>query len=165
MGPGKGTSVSGAASSTSTACTMVPRSRSPESPWYSLESTTEAAATAVRHAATRNVRVAVSADLAADLMVPWRHPTLTVIYAASDLDLSDAGFVRAEGRVDATVVIRATSDTTLLQAFEPWPRTADGTPLADPLQQIWDLHDLGGDDRLDHAKRLTTSVLKRSLAP
>ena len=142
-----------------------PALRSPESPWYSLESAAEAAAAAVRHAVARNVRVAVSADLAADLTVAWRHPTLTVIYSDGHLDLTQAGFVPAEGRVDATLLIRPTSDTTLLQAFEPWPRTADGIPLADPLQQIWDLHDLSGHDRLDHANRLTTAVLKRSRVP
>ena len=34
-------------------------------------------------------------------------------------------------------------------------------PLADPLQQIWDLQDLGGADRLEAAGRLRQWLLAR----
>lgn len=61
------------------------------------------------------------------------------------------------------MLVRHTSDSTLLAAFEPWPRSADGVPLADPIQQIWDLHDLGGEDRLEAADRLRQAVLDRTL--
>lgn len=141
-----------------------PALSSAESAWYSLAPQSDAVRSVVSQAAANGIRVAVSADLAADLITPWRHPTLTVVYAARDLDLSDAGFVPAEGRVDAIIVVRTTPDTTLLQAFEPWPRTANNIPLADPLQQIWDLNDLGGHDRVDHAKRLATAVLRRNIS-
>ncbi len=86
------------------------------------------------------------------------HPG-PVVYTDRPLDLSAAGFVRAEGRVDATAVVRHTADTTLLAAFEPWPRIVDGVPLADPVQQIWDLHDLGGVDRIEAADRLRATML------
>lgn len=43
---------------------------------------------------------------------------------------------------------------TLCAAFEPWPRRVDDVPLADPVQQIWDLHDLGGEDRAEDTDRL-----------
>lgn len=39
----------------------------------------------------------------------------------------------------------------------------DGIPLVDPVQQIWDLHDLGGEDRAEAADRLRRAVLDRAL--
>lgn len=132
-------------------------------PWYSLVPMREQVGRLCDHAAVASTRVAVSADLAADLLASWRHPTLTAIYTDRPLDLTDAGFVRAEGRVDATVLVRHTKDSTLLAAFEPWPRERGGLPLADPLQQIWDLHDLGGEDRLEAAHRLRDAVLSGRL--
>jgi hypothetical protein len=134
-----------------------------EIPWYSLRPMHEQVDTLFVHATSTGTRVAVSADLAPDLLAPWRHPTLTIVYADDALDLTAAGFVRAEGRVDATAIVRHTSDTTLLAAFEPWKRHVDGLPLADPVQQIWDLHDLGGADRVEAADRLTTAVLDGEL--
>lgn len=134
-----------------------------EVPWYSLQPMHEQVATLCAAAESASTRVAVSADLAPDLLVPWRHPTLTVVYANAPLDLTTAGFVRAEGRVDATVIIRHTNDSTLLAAFEPWPRRVDDVPLTDPVQQIWDLHDLGGEDRAEAADRLRRAVVQRRL--
>lgn len=134
-----------------------------EVPWYSLRPMREQIDQLFVHANSTGTRVAVSADLAPDLLAPWRHPTLTIVYADDALDLTAAGFVRAEGRVDATAIVRHTSDTTLLVAFEPWRRSIDGLPLADPVQQIWDLHDLGGADRIEAADRLTTAVLDGKL--
>lgn len=134
-----------------------------EVPWYSLQPMREQVDLLCAHAAATGTRVAVSADLAPDLLAPWRHPTLTVVYADGALDLKAAGFVRAEGRVDATVLVRHTRDTTLLAAFEPWRRSIDELPLADPVQQIWDLHDLGGADRAEAAERLCAAVLNGKL--
>ena len=134
-----------------------------EVPWYGLQPMREQIDRICERAAASSARVAVSADLAPDLLAPWRHPTLTVVYADVRLDLSDAGFVRAEGRVDATVLIRHTSDTTLLSPFEPWPRQVESVPLADPVQQVWDLHALGGEDRVEAADRLAERILDRSL--
>lgn len=39
-----------------------------------------------------------------------------VVYADDALDLTATGFVRAEGRVDATAIVRHTSDTTRVGA-------------------------------------------------
>jgi hypothetical protein len=135
----------------------------PDTPWYSLLSMREQVAGVCSHAQRASVRVAVSSDLAPDLLAAWRHPTLTIVYTTDALDLSSVGFVRAQGRVDATLLVRHTSDSTLLAAFEPWPRSVDGIPLVDPLQQIWDLHDLGGEDRGEAADRLRRAVLDRAL--
>lgn len=131
----------------------------PEMPWYSLRPMREQIDVLCTHAKSSGIRVAVSADLAPDLVAPWRHPTLTVVYADQALDLAAAGFVRAEGRVDATAIVRHTGDTTLLATFEPWARVVDGVPVADPVQQIWDLHDLGGADRIEAADRLRATML------
>lgn len=132
-------------------------------PWYSLVPMREQVRRLCDHANATSTRVTVSADLAPDLLASWRHPTLTVVYTDNPLDLTAAGFVRAEGRVDATVLVRHTKDSTLLAAFEPWPRQRDGLPLADPLQQIWDLHDLGGEDRIEAADRLRRAVISGAL--
>jgi hypothetical protein len=136
---------------------------SPEVGWYSVRPVREQIERLCSAASDTSARVAVSADFAPDLLVPWRHPTLTAAYTDRPLDLTPAGFVRADGRVDATVLLRHTSDTTLLAAFEPWPRVVDDVPLADPVQQIWDLHDLGGEDRHEAADRLRAAILDGSL--
>ena len=135
----------------------------PDLAWYSLDPMREQLERSCAHARSTTTRVAVSADLAPDLLAAWRHPTLTVIYTADALDLTAAGFMRAEGRVDATVLVRHTTDSLLLASCEPWPRDVDGIPLVDPVQRIWDLHDLGGEDRAEAADRLRRAVLDRAL--
>ena len=130
-----------------------------EAGWYSVRPVREQIERVCAAASETSARVAVSADFAPDLLVPWRHPTLTAVYTDRPLDLTPVGFVRADGRVDATVLLRHTSDSTLLAAFEPWPRVVDGIPLADPVQQIWDLYDLGGEDRHEAADRLRAGIL------
>jgi hypothetical protein len=134
-----------------------------EAPWYGLQPMREQIERTCALAVASSVRVAVSADFAPDLIAPWRHPTLTVVYTDAPLDLTAAGLVRAEGRVDATVLVRHTSDTTLLSPFDPWPHQVERIPLADPVQQVWDLHALGGEDRIEAAGRLAERILDRSL--
>jgi hypothetical protein len=131
----------------------------PEVPWYGVQPLHEQTERVVAFAAKVSARVAVSADVAPDLLASWRHPTVAVVYTDTSLDLTAVGFVPAEGRVDATVLVRHTSDTTLLAPFPPWPRQARGVPLADPVQQVWDLHDLGGEDRAEAAGHLERKVL------
>lgn len=135
----------------------------PEVAWHSLQTMHDQVERACAHARMASIQTGVSADLAPDLLAAWRHPTLSVIYTAEALDLTAAGFVRAEGRVDATVLIRHTSDLSLLAAGEPWPRIVDSLPVIDPVQQIWDLHDLGGGDRAEAANRLREAVISRAL--
>ncbi len=69
----------------------------------------------------------------------------------------------AEGRADASIIIGCTSDATLLSPAPPWPKTVDGIALTDPVQQWWDLLDLGGEDRREAADRLRDAILQRSL--
>lgn len=136
---------------------------SPEVGWYRVRPIREQIERLCAAASETSTRLAVSADFAPDLLVPWRHPTLTAVYRDRPLDLTPIGFVRADGRVDATILLRHTSDTTLLAAFEPWTRIIDAIPLADPVQQIWDLHDLGGEDRHEAADRLRAANLAGAL--
>jgi hypothetical protein len=135
----------------------------PESYWYSTAPLPEQADRVRRGAEVAGSAIAFSADLAPDLLVPWRHPTLTIVYAAEHIDLESARFVPAEGRADATLVLRHTSDLALLRPSGNWPMEVDGLPLTDPVQQWRDLLDLGGEDRSEAAGRLRRAILDRTI--
>jgi DNA-binding transcriptional ArsR family regulator len=136
----------------------------PETFWYSTRPLIEQAERIADIAPGEGVALAFSADLGPDLLASWRHPTLTIVYADRDLPLDAAGLVPAEGRVDASILWRRTRDATLLTAPEPWPRIVDHVPLTDPVQQWWDLHDLGGEDRREAADRLRRAIIDKSIA-
>lgn len=140
-----------------------PATVEPDSHWYSTRSLSDQARRIVDVAARAQAQVAFSADLGPDLLVPWRHPTVAVVYTGSRLELDEAGLVRAEGRADASVIVRRTTDRTLLVAMTSWRSAVDGIPLVDPVQQWWDLYDLGGDDRREAADRLRRAILGRSI--
>jgi hypothetical protein len=135
----------------------------PELFWYSTRSGLDQAARVIGLAASAGAKVAFSADLGPDLLVPWRHPTLSVVYASDVLDLNGVGFVLAEGRADASVIVRCTSDALLLVPVDPWPKVVDGVTLTDPTQQWWDLLDLGGEDRVEAAARLRGAILTHTI--
>lgn len=130
-----------------------------ESYWYSTHPLSDQAARAIRVARATKTDVAFSADLGPDLLVPWRHPTLAVVYSSGELELGNAGLVPAEGRADASVIVRWTTDRTLFAPASPWPRIVDDMPLTDPTQQWWDLLDLGGEDRREAADRLRAAII------
>jgi hypothetical protein len=134
-----------------------------ESYWYSTRPLSEQAVRVIRLARVTRTDVSFSADLGPDLLVPWRHPTLAVVYAGGALDLSDSGFVPAEGRPDASVIVRWTTDRTLLSSAPPWPKVVDKIPLTDPTQQWWDLLDLGGEDRREAADRLRRAIIGHTI--
>lgn len=135
----------------------------PETFWFSLRPMIEQAQAIARAADVVAATIAVSADLGPDLLVPWRHPTITAIYSSKRLHLDDAGFVPAEGPADASVIVRHTDDPTLLTPSPGWVATIDGIPLTDPVQQWRDLLDLGGEDRTEAASRLRRAILDREL--
>ncbi len=135
----------------------------PESYWYSTRPQTDQTHRIVKLCHDAGARLAVSADLAVDLMTPWRHPTLTIVYSDRHLSLDDTRFVPAQGRGDASVVVRWTSDPTLLSPYGRWPGMIERIPLTDPTQQWSDLLDLGGNDRRDAATRLRQAILSRSI--
>lgn len=128
---------------------------------YSLDSPTEVAVRAGRGSTPRRP-IAVSADVGPDLILPWRRPSLVVLYAKHVIDPSSLGLIDAQGRHDANVIVRMPDDHSV---FPSHALTAgvqgNDVPLADPLQQIWDLQDLGGADRLEAAGRLREWLLAR----
>ena len=135
----------------------------PESYWCSTRPLTEQARRVRALATDHGVTIAFSADLAPDLLAPWRHPTVTIAYVSDRLPAADAGLVPAEGRADASAILRWIDDQGLLSPAPPWRDEVDGVPIVDPCQQWWDLLDLGGEDRVEAADRLRTAILARAL--
>lgn len=65
-----------------------------------------------------------SADLGPELFVPWRHPTLTVVY----LDVAPESVATDLVPADASVIARHTSDATLLTPSLPAATAATNEP-------------------------------------
>jgi hypothetical protein len=129
--------------------------------YYTLDSPVDVAVGAGR-ASTLGRPVAVSADVGPDLIVPWRRPSLVILYVLHAIDPSDLGLTDAQGKHDANVIVRTPEDRSVF----PVPALVghvqeNEVPLADPLQQIWDLQDLGGADRIEAAGRLREWLLER----
>lgn len=127
---------------------------------YSLDPPNEVALRAAQQADARSL--AVSADVGPDLLLAWRRPSVVIVYARQLLDPDQLGLVDAQGRHDANVIIRTPDDASV---FPTNLLVADvdevEIPLAEPTQQIWDLQDLGGADRLEAAGRLREWLLNR----
>ena len=106
--------------------------------------------------------VLLSADVGPDLLVAWRRPSVLVLYVQHDVLPGTLGLVEAQGRHDANVILRRPDDLSVFRVPGP---TADvnhsQAPLVDPMQQIWDLQDLGGADRLEAAGMLREWILTR----
>lgn len=127
---------------------------------YSLDPPNEVAMRAAQQTDDRSL--AVSADVGPDLLLAWRRPSVVILYARQLLDPDQLGLVDAQGRHDANVIIRTPDDASV---FPTNLLVADiggvEIPLADPTQQVWDLQDLGGADRLEAAGRLREWLLNR----
>lgn len=133
-----------------------------ETCFYSFRSPTELAAQLVELRPTRRpTDIAISADVGPDLISPWRSPSQVVVYAQRSLNLKPLEMTEAEGRSDATLILRVPADNTV---FRHHPLVGHiglhEIPLADEIQMIWDLHDLGGDDRAQAAEQLRNWILK-----
>ena len=104
----------------------------------------------------------MSADVGPDLLLAWRRPSVVILYVRQLLDLDRLGLVDAQGRHDANVIVRTPDDVSVFPT-NVLVADIDGVdvPLADPTQQIWDLQDLGGADRLEAAGRLREWLLNR----
>lgn len=118
--------------------------------WYSLEEPL----TAAQALAAAAPDAVFSADVAVDLLTPWRRPTHLVVYHPTRL--KPAGLVAADGPGDGNVEVRVPADVTI---FPPSPVVAAGLPFADALQILWDIRTLGGDDRLEAAGRFRAWLL------
>jgi hypothetical protein len=137
-----------------------------EQHYYSLDPLSIAAAALAgrspRAASETAGEFVVSADVGPDLISAWRRPTTLIVYCRGLTSPETSGLVRAQGRGDANVVIRQPADTSVF----PVPELVvdvDGVEvsLADPTQMIWDLHDLGGQDRVEAAGVMREWLLNR----
>ena len=128
---------------------------------YSLDPPTEVAIRAGRVSEPGRPIVA-SADVGPDLIVPWRRPSLVILYVKQVVDPASLELVGAQGRHDANVIVRLPEDRSVFpgRALLADIRGSE-VPLADPIQQIWDLQDLGGTDRLEVAGRLRQWLFAR----
>jgi hypothetical protein len=128
---------------------------------YTLDSPVDVAVRAGQ-VSTPSRPIAVSADVGPDLIVPWRRPSLVILYVRHAIDPSGLGLTDAQGRHDANVIIRTPEDRSVFPVPDLVGQVrGNEVPLADPLQQIWDLQDLGGADRIEAAGRLREWVLER----
>lgn len=123
--------------------------------WASLEPLVEQA-----RAATADLAgpVAVSSDLAADLLAPWRRPRQVVVYAERPPSLSERGFVPASSVEDATLVLTAPADPGVWLP-STWAFDHGRLPVADPLQVLYDIGRSGGPDVTEAQEHLTTALL------
>lgn len=129
--------------------------------YYTLDSPVDVAVRA-GWVSTPSHPIVVSADVGPDLIVPWRRPSLAILYVRHAINPSDLGLTDAQGRHDANVIIRTPEDRSVFPVPALMGQVReDEVPLADPLQQIWDLLDLGGADRIEAAGRLREWVLER----
>jgi hypothetical protein len=129
--------------------------------YFSLDSPVDVAVRAGR-ASTQSRRIVASADVGPDLILAWRRPSLVILYTKHAIDPSGLGLIQAQGRHDANVIMRTPQDRSVfpVPVLTAQVKGRD-VPLADPLQQIWDLQDLGGSDRIEAAGRLRQWLLER----
>ncbi|MCL1587922.1 MAG: hypothetical protein M3092_05855 [Actinomycetia bacterium] len=107
--------------------------------------------------------VGFSADIACDLLAPWRNPTLGILYSNTPIEIDPSTFVAATGISDATIVVRVVSDMTLFPRTSTppewsWTPEIRGIPIIDPIQQWHDLLTLGGEDRGEAAVILKSTI-------
>lgn len=128
--------------------------------FYSLDPPSTATLDLVDGLRSHASRVAVSADVGPDLIAPWRSPTIAIIYVDDPVDTTGISMVAARSRDDANIILRFPDDTSVFR-YPPQDATVSGVsvPLADETQMLWDLHDLGGEDRLEAADRLRQWLL------
>jgi len=129
--------------------------------FYSLDPPTDVAVRAAR-LASADRPIVVSADVGPDLLLAWRRPSVVILYTQAAVDPAELDLVDAQGRHDANVIVRGPRDLSVVPVPELVAELRGvEIPLADPTQQIWDLQDLGGADRLEAAGMLREWLLKR----
>ena len=129
--------------------------------YYSLDPPVDVAVRAGR-ASTQSRPIVASADVGPDLILAWRRPSQVILYAKHAIDPSSLGLTQAQGRHDANVIMRTPQDRSVFPAPALVAQVqGSDVSLADPLQQIWDLLDLGGADRIEAAGRLRQWLLER----
>jgi len=134
----------------------------PERYFYTLQAPGDAAATLVTNSDRRRKEApwVISGDVAADLVAPWRRPSHLVVYPL-DVELQvPKDWVEAHGFSDANVVMRYAADETVARFRTTGLLGKVELPLADPTQILWEMHQLGGDDRLEAAEKVRAWILR-----
>lgn len=121
--------------------------------FYSLEKPLQTALEAVR-AAPSSEKIALSADVGPDVLVPYRSSTHLVIYYTGHPIRLSALWQETRNRHDANVILRIPQDTSLFSFKSDVIIWDKQLPLAHPTQLAWDLYDLGGEDRMVQADEL-----------
>ncbi len=139
--------------------TEYPGPRGAEDFFYSLDSPLDVALEVVRLSPKH---VFVSADVGPDLIRPWRNPTALIVYVRRPVNMTRLDLVRADSRTEANLIVRDPLDRSVF-GVSPSRAAVNGREilLADPVQMIWDLYDLGGDDRAEAADQLRRWLLER----
>lgn len=115
--------------------------------WYGLESPLRLAQAAVELAGELEVQTAVTGEVAADQLHPWRVPTRADIYASELIDLTVVGMHEAT-EVEANLTLLVPADETVLRTAAWWSRERAATerypskphlPTADPVIVLRDL--------------------------
>ncbi len=128
--------------------------------FYSLDDPRDTAAEIVDRvlSSTRGQRpasIAISADVGPDLIVHWRRPSKLVAYINDQTNIDLTDLTPAPDRASANLLIRFPDDGSVFR-HHMLAGDLDGieVPLAAESQMIWDLHDLGGEDRAEAARHL-----------
>jgi hypothetical protein len=126
--------------------------------WYSVDDVASQVRTALSSFAASGIRVAVSGDMAADVLAPWRRPGKAVLYADGGIDLTAAAFVPVASNDEASLVLHVPRDPGALLPAE-W--VEHGIPLADPTQVFFDLAADEGSDAREAAQVLRAAIHTR----
>jgi|SRR5579859_469289 len=115
---------------------------------------------AARLAAAAARHILVSGDLGADLITPWRVPTHLVAYLSREVPRNRLGLVEAEERSDANVLLCYPADESVFRVPPIQARLIDvPIQVVHPTQVLWDLEQLGGEDRLEGSDRIRRWLL------
>jgi hypothetical protein len=104
-------------------------------------------------------QAAVSGDVAADLLAPWRQPRSATIYVSAINNLAGTGLVQVTARDEGTVAVCVPRDRSVWP-LEPIDRTFRDRKIhvADPFQVLNDIVSADGEDSASAAERLTTWI-------
>lgn len=102
---------------------------------------------------------AVSDDVAADLLAPWRQPRSATIYVSAINNLASTGLVPVTARDEGTVAVCVPGDCSVWP-IEPIDRTFRDRKIhvADPFQVLSDIVSADDEDSAPAAERLTTWI-------
>ncbi len=117
-----------------------------QSCWYRIDAVNAQVEDLVRRWPT----LIVSGDVAADAVLPWKVPSVGIVYGETeDAAMDDLGFVRADTPATASVLVRPVPD----ERFADELVVHRSMRIAPLLHLVADLVELGGDDRLEAARR------------